>query len=125
VYEIPTEGICVNILDMKSRFQAPFRITLLGTIINVQDVASTNNGSPKRLFDIIDKMGAFCHCCALSHNALNLALEEQMEAVLYHGTGRSPIGNSPGMVYFMKDALIVPVGVKAVVPQELMEITIE
>ena len=77
------------------------------------------------MFDIIDKMGVVLHCCALAHNALNRALQEKMEAVLYHGTGRGAIGNSPGMVYFMKDGLIVPMGIKTIVPAERMEVCIE
>ena len=94
-------------------------------IINVQEMCSTSSGAPKRVFDIVDKTGAYCHCCALGHNATNCAIQENMEAVLYHGTGRGAIGSSPGMVCFMKDALIVPVGVKNIVPNARVEILLE
>ena len=103
----------------------PFRASLLGTIVNVQDMAETSQGDPKRVFDIVDSMGTSLPCCAIAHNALNRCLVEGIEAVFYHGTGRGPISTSKGMVYFMKDALIVPVGKKSTIPTTRMEIDME
>ena len=124
-YEVPHQSVCVDFLGMKNRLVAPFRASFLGVIVNAQEVSPTSSGSPKREFDIIDKMGVVLHCCALAHNALNRQLQNNMEAVFYYGTGRSAIGNCRGMVYFMKDALIVPVGMKTAVPAQCMEVCIE
>ena len=67
-------------------------------------------GNAKRLFDIVDESGLYFTCCAMKHNAESLASKNYQNVVLYYGTGRSPIGNSKGMLYLMKDALIIPVG---------------
>ena len=66
------------------------------------------------------------HCCALGRNATNLALRPGMEAVFFHGTGRSSIGGTVGMVYFMKDSLIVPVSQRdeSCIPATRLEIII-
>ena len=39
-----------------------------------------------------------------------------MDAVFFFGTGRGPIGNEEGMIYFMKDAAIVSCGRKHEIP---------
>ena len=124
-YDVPHQSVCVDFLSMKNRLVAPFRASFLGVVVNAQEVSPTSSGSPKREFDITDKMGVVLHCCALAHNALNRQLQNNMEAVFYYGTGRSAIGNCRGMVYFMKDALIVPVGMKTAVPAQCMEVCIE
>ena len=124
-YEVPIEGVLTDLLGAKHQFVAPFRVSTFGTIVNVQEVTSTSNGSPKVFFHLVDKAGAFVLCCALGHNAVNTAVKDNMEATLYFGTGRNAIGSSPGAIYFMKDALIVPVGMKPMPPTQRVEIVIE
>ena len=36
------------------------------------------------------------------------ALQNRRKIICYFGTGRGPIGSSPGMNYLMKDAMIIP-----------------
>jgi len=52
-------------------------------MLNVQEISVSNNGGPKRLFDIVDGTGTYIHCCALGRNATNLALRPAMEAVFF------------------------------------------
>ena len=49
---------------------------------------------------------------SLGRAAHSRALQNGVEAILYHGTGRAPTGGQPGMIYFMEDALIVATGKK-------------
>ena len=46
----------------------------------------------------------------MEHNAESSALQNFQEVVVYYGTGRGPIGHSKGMLYLLKDAMIIPVG---------------
>jgi len=52
-------------------------------------------------------------CCALGRHVAACALEEENIVVLYFCTGRSSLGGTGGMLYLMKDALIVKVGHRA------------
>ena len=56
-------------------------------------------------------------CCAMMQNSQSAALKERQEAVIYYATGRKPIGRDPGMVYLMKEAIIVPIGTPRIVSQ--------
>ena len=64
----------------------------------------------------------------MNHNSTSLALTNHQEAILYFGTGRGPIGSAAGMLYLMKDAMILPVGglrLLASPKRELLEIVYE
>ena len=65
------------------------------------------------VFDIVDKSGGYFTCCAMKHNAESGALRNFQDVVAYYGTGRGPIGISKGMLYLLKDAMIIPVGAPA------------
>ena len=61
----------------------------------------------------------------MKHNVDTKALEDFREVVLYYATGRSAIGTARGMVYLLRDAVIIPVGKKSLLPTgktELLEI---
>ena len=124
-YEVPARGVCVDFLGLKDRLEAPFRGTFSGVVTSVQDMGATVAGSPKRVFCLVDPAGAFIQCCAVGHNAGSRALADGMRAVVYHGTGRGPIGSAPGMLYLLKDALLMPVTQVDVVPEPTIEIAIK
>ena len=105
-------------------FVAPFRVTLKGMIASVEASDVSQQGKAKRVFEVVDNTGAWIRCCSLGHTASSRALREGMEVVLFHGTGRSAVGASPGMIYLMKDSLIVPVGMKTVLVHKKTEIVV-
>ena len=83
VFQVPFPNLVTDFLGNQNRFVAPFRVSLFGVILNVQEMSASNNGGPKRLFDIVDATGTYLHCCALGRNATNLALRPGMEAVFF------------------------------------------
>ena len=111
VYAVPPAEYCVtNFRMIRNKLIAPFRLTLKGKIVDVQTLEMSSGGNPKRIFDLVDNSGVYLTCCAMKHNAESSALQNFQEVVLYYGTGRGPIGNLRGMVYLMKDAMIIPIG---------------
>ena len=58
----------------------------------------------------MDTHGAWIQGCALGHHAINDCMQDGMEVVLYFVTARPPKNSVPGMLYVMKEAAIVPVG---------------
>ena len=46
----------------------------------------------------------------MRHNADSPALENYQDVVIYFGSGRGAIGSSKGMLYIMKDAIIISLG---------------
>ena len=105
--------------------RAPFRVTLRGFIADCETKDVTNNGKAKRQFELVDSHGVFVNCCALGKHAENAAIQNASEVVIYFGTGRGPIGGLPGMIYLMKDSLIVPLGQKFLPPGKKSQIEIK
>ena len=62
------------------------------------------------MFKLVDEAGACIQCSALVHNVRNVAIKTKREIIVYYGTGRTPIGNAPGMLYITKDSMIIGVG---------------
>ena len=110
-FTVPSSSFCVSSFrSLRNKLTSPFRVTLKGKIVDLQGTELSQSGQPKRVFDLLDNSGLYIKCCAQKHNCESTALHNYQEIVVYFGTGRGPIGGSPGMVYLMKDAMIIPVG---------------
>ena len=110
-YELPPPDCCISqFRALRNRLNHPFRLTVKGKVVDVQAMEMSTGGNPKRVFDIVDKSGVYFTCCAMKHNAESKALINNHDVVLYYGTGRGPIGGVKGILYLLKDALIVPLG---------------
>ena len=70
----------------------------------------SQNGNPKRCFDLVDSQGSYLKCCAMKQNSTSRLLQQFQQVVIYFGCGRGPKGSAAGMLYLMKDAVIYPVG---------------
>ena len=77
---------------------------------DAQPMEMAQSGAPKRSFKLVDPVGCYIRCCALHDNAENAMLKENERIVVYFGTGRGPIGSTPGMLYLMKDSMLLSVG---------------
>ena len=116
-FSVPPSDCCVSVFrTIRSKLKPPFRVTVRGTIVDVQSPESTHKGEMKRVFDIVDSSGLYITCCATQHNVSSVHLRNGQEAVLYYCLGRWTTGRSQGMLFLMHDALIVPVRP----PSELM-----
>ena len=96
----------------------------MGTIIDVQCLDESQTGTPKRYFDLADPGGHWISCCALGQHALSKALIRGNQAVLYFVSGRPQMGQSKACVYLNKDAVLVLVQARVVVPTKLCEIVL-
>ena len=113
VFVAPSAVACISVYGpVSAQMKPPFRSTIRGWVSDVQSECTTQQGTSKRLFKLVDGAGAFIQCCALVHNVNNSAIKNEREVIVYYGTGRGPIGNVPGMLYIMKDSMIIGVGVK-------------
>jgi hypothetical protein len=111
LYSAPSPPECIHhFSSIRPGLKAPFKVTVKGMICDVQNISESQAGHPKRLFDIVDKSGCWMHCCAMGRNAGSKALVAGCDVVVYHSTGRAPLGESFGMLYLLKDAVIVPLG---------------
>jgi hypothetical protein len=111
IYTDPSAAVCITHFHSQTiDLKAPFRGTFRGVVTDVQDLDATQQGVLKRLFKLVDVCGTYLICCALADNANSTALTPLTEVVIYYATGRSPIGSSPGMLYAMKDSVILKVG---------------
>ena len=110
-FTVPPSDCCVSVFrSLRNKFSPPFRLSVKGKVVDLQSMEMSQGGNAKRVFDIVDNAGVYFTCCAMKHNASSSALQNFQEVVVYFGTGRGPIGNSKGMLYLLKDAMIIPIG---------------
>ena len=95
---------------LRNKLTPPFRLSVKGKIVDLQGMVTSQGGNLKRIFDLVDGSGLYFTCCALWHNADSPALENYQDVVIYLGSGRGPIGSSKGMLYLMKDTMIISIG---------------
>jgi hypothetical protein len=110
---------------VRSKLQAPCRVTLRGIICELSEKQLSLSESVKRTFILVDEAGMWIRCCAVGLPARSLALSNGNEVVLYYGLGRAGLGSTPGMIYFLKDSLFVQVGHRAVPIMRRAEITVD
>ena len=110
-HRVPSNLACIiNFQPVEARMRAPFRGTFQGVVRDAQPMELTQSGSPKRSFKLVDPAGCYIICCALHDNAENAMIKDNERIVVYFGTGRGPIGSSPGMLYLMKDSVVLSIG---------------
>ena len=125
-YEPPVWPVCVIQFSMvRSKLQAPCRVTLRGIICELSEKQLSLSESVKRTFILVDEAGMWIRCCAVGLPARSLALSHGNEVVLYYGLGRAGLGSTPGMIYFLKDSLFVQVGYRADPIVRRAEITVD
>ena len=107
-FTVPGPDYCVtNFQSLRNKLRAPFRVTLKGVVVDLLPLDHSQAGNKKRHFNIVDPQGSYISCCAMKHNSESLALQNYREIVIFFGLGRGPISSSPGMLYLMKDTMIV------------------
>ena len=114
---VPSQEVCIaSFAPLKTRLNAPFRVTVRGVVQDLQDLDFSQQGNEVRYFKLVDASGYYLQCAAMHHNAHSRALEEDNEVILYFGTGRGPIGTSDGMLFALREGCIVPLGKKFLAP---------
>ena len=114
---VPSQEVCIaSFAPLKTRLNAPFRVTVRGVVQDLQDLDFSKQGNEVRYFKLVDASGYYLQCAAMHHNAHSRALEEDNEVILYFGTGRGPIGTSDGLLFALKEGCIVPLGKKFLAP---------
>ena len=112
-YVVPSEDCCVRhfrVLKKCGALQANFRVTLVGRIVDLQPLDQLPSGQEKRQFSLVDGSGLYIPVCAMYLNAVSDCLNDDSEVVIYYGVGRGMIGNTKGILYCYRDAMIIPIG---------------
>jgi len=125
LYKAPKYPECISdFRAIRPNLVAPFRGTFRGIVMNVLDVEATLQGDPKQDFELVDLTGAWMKCCALGRHAEQEAMQNGMEVVIYFATGRGAIGGSEGMLYAMKDAMVIPIQQHVMLPAKSLHVPI-
>jgi len=110
----PTSTQCItDYSTARALLVPPFRCSVKGTVVDVQDTDFSSSGHPTQLFDIVDDTGSWIRCCAVGRNASARALVEGNIVVMYFCVGRSFSRGLGGMLFLMRDAILVKVGQQA------------
>jgi hypothetical protein len=126
-FAVPGPSACISRFGSIPSLKAPCRMTLVGTVVNVHEFEYTQHGSRKREFDLVDESGSWMRCCGIGRNGENPNLQDGMDVVLYFTVARPPYGTSQGIVYLMRDSLMVAVRKRSamMIPHKRSQIVIE
>ena len=90
--------------------QAPFKVTIAGSVAKVYTLDTINAGNAKCAFELVDESGCWIACCAIGRNATTPDLKEGLRVIVYNGTGRLGLRGADASLLALRDALIVSVG---------------
>ena len=111
-YRVPASNVAVQqFAPLSSKLQAPFKGTFVGTVTEVGDLETSQQGQGKRYFELVDDHGSWMKCLAIGRNSMHRGLAEGRQVVLYNCSGRPGLGSSEAMLVVRKDGVIVPTGV--------------
>ena len=91
-----------------SKAVSPFRVTIAGTIHDLQEAEPANSGKLRRNFKLADEQGNWVHCVAHGRHADNNSLKNFLKIVIYFSSGRRSTGHSPQAIWIFNDAFMVP-----------------
>ena len=109
MYKMPSGSVLIeNFASARNFVTAPFRATVKGFVMDrAEDYSVSNKGNPLRNFSLMDRQGAYISCFAFDRHFDDDTLVNKTEVVVYFGTGRASIGNSPSAMYLYNDAVVV------------------
>ena len=80
--------VVVSYSESLSKAKCPFRVSLAGTIHDLQEAEPTNNGELRRNLKLADEQGKWIHCVAHGRHAEDVSLENFRRIIVY----RKPFG---------------------------------
>ena len=100
--------VVMSYKETLSKAVSPFRVTIAGTIHDLQEAEPANSGKLRRNFKLADEQGNWVHCVAHGRHAESNSLKNFLRIVVYFGSGRPAIGHSPQAIWISKDVFMVP-----------------
>ena len=100
--------VVVSYSETLSTAVCPFRVSLAGTIHDLQEAEPTNNGELRRNLKLADEQGKWIHCVAHGRHAEDVSLENFRRIIVYFCSARPGSGHATQAVWFFKEAFIVP-----------------
>ena len=98
----------LNYSQTLSKEESPFRVSIIGTIHDLQEAEPSNSGELRRNFKLADEQGKWIHCVAHGRHAADEPLENFRRIIVYFCRARPSTGHSPPAIWIFKDAFIVP-----------------
>ena len=107
-YSMPQPPLVVmSYSQTLSKAVSPFRMSIVGTIHDLQEAEPSNSGELRRNFKLADEQGNWIHCVAHGRHAADSSPENFLRIVIYFGIGRHSIGNTPQAIWIYKNAFMV------------------
>ena len=100
--------VVVSYSEALSKATCPFRVSIAGTIHDLQEVEPTNNGELRRNLKLADAQSRWIHCVAHARHAEDVSLENFRRIIVYFCCARPASGHAAQTVWFFKEAFIVP-----------------
>jgi hypothetical protein len=126
VFNMPSNAIVLRRFDSLERIDAPFVVSVKGVVINVGSLTTSQAGSPKISFTLVDEIGSCVACMAFGETALNASIKDLSVILIFFACGRAGNHLSHGALFLWENgACIISLGKVNHRPQETRTISIE
>ena len=109
IYQTPTHPVIIeNFAAARSFVTITFRESMKGFVMDcAEDCSVSQSGNALRHCSVMDRRGAYISCVAFDRHVNDETISNNIEVVIYFGTGRSEIGSTPKAMYLYNDAVVV------------------
>ena len=105
-FVIPPVSVVLQRFNVLDRTNAPFRVSLRGTVVDVGDVESSQQGNSKNAFKVVDKEGTWLQCVVIGDQASNPGLLENVDVILFFASGRSSATSQEGAIFVFQTGCV-------------------
>ena len=109
-FAVPPASVVLTRFNVLERFNAPYRVSLRGTVAVVGGVETSLQGNWKRLCFVVDQDGLWLQCVVIGEQALKPDLRENMDVIMFFACGRGRRRTQEGAIFLFSDGCLWSLG---------------
>jgi len=116
-FAMPPASVVLARFNVLERFDAPYRVSLRGTVAEVGVVETAFSGNWKRLCKVVDQDGLWLFCVVIGEQAIRPDLRENMDVIMFFASGRGSTSAQEGAVFLFSNACLWILGKSSAMPR--------
>jgi len=124
-FAMPPASVVLARFNVLERCDAPYRVSLRGTVAEVGVVETSLSGNLKRTCKVVDQEGLWLVCVVVGEQALKPDLRENMDVIMFFASGRSSSSVQEGAVFLFANACLWILGKSSATPRLQRQIVVK
>ena len=122
---MPPASVVLARFNVLERCDAPYRVSLRGTVVEVGVVETSISGTLKRQCKVVDQDGLWLFCVVVGEQALKPGLRENMDVIMFFASGRRCPSVREGAVFLFSNACLWILGKSSAMPRLQRQIVVK